>query len=65
MHYMQSVSPMHSPMHHTLTRLVPLILPISVISAKQTHMVKGLVLHSGYIGITGTKLWYLFRINGT
>lgn len=50
MHYMQSVSPMHSPMHHTLTPLVPLILPFSVMSAKQkTHMVKGLMLHSGHI----------------
>lgn len=54
MHYMQSVSPKHSPMHHTLTPLAPLILPIS---AKQTHMVKGLLLLSGHIGITGTKFW--------
>lgn len=65
MHHMQSVSPKHSPMHHTLTPLVPLILPISVISAKQTHMVRGLMLHSGHIGITGTKLWYLLEFNGT
>lgn len=60
MHYMQSVSPKHSPMHHTLTPEVPLILPISVISAKQTQMVKGLMLHSGHIGTTGTKLWFFF-----
>ncbi len=59
MHYMQSVSPMHSPEHRTLTPLVPRILPISVICA---HIVKGLMLRSGYIGITGTKLWHL--ING-
>lgn len=51
MHHMQSVSPKHSPMHHTLTPLVPHILPISVISAKQTHSVKGGMLHSGHIGI--------------
>lgn len=51
---MQSVRPLHSPEHHTLTPIVPLILPISVISAKQAHMVKGLMLHSGHIGITGT-----------
>lgn len=56
---MQSVSPLHSPVHHTLT-LIPLILPISVMSAKQTHMVKGLMLHSGHIGITVRKLLYLF-----
>lgn len=54
MHYMQSVSPMHS-LHHTLTPLVLMILPISVISAKGTNMVKGVMLHSGHIGITGTK----------
>jgi len=54
MHHMQSVRPLHSPEHHTLTPIVPLILPISVISAKQAHMVKGLMLHSGHIGITGT-----------
>lgn len=51
MHHMQSVSPKHSPMHHTLTPLVPHILPISVISAKQTHSVKGGMLRSGHIGI--------------
>lgn len=56
---MQSVSPLHSPVHHTLT-LIPLILPISVMSAKQTHMVKGLMLHSGHIGITVRKLLYFF-----
>lgn len=63
MHHMQSVSPKHSPVHHTLTPLVPLILPISVISAKQTHMVKGLMLRSGCAGIAGTKPWYLFEFN--
>lgn len=58
MHHMQSVSPKHSPMHHTLTPLVPLILPIS---AKQTHKVKGRMLRSGHIG----KFWYVFKFNGT
>lgn len=35
MHQMQPVITKHSPMHHTLTPHVPLILPVSVISAKQ------------------------------
>lgn len=62
MHHMQTVSPKHSPMHHTLTPLALLILPIS---ATQIHKVKGQMLHSGHIGITvqndGTyfNLWYL------
>lgn len=65
MHHMQSMSPRHSPVHHTLTPLVHLILPISVISGKQTHMVKGIILHSGHIGIFGTMLWSIFEFNDT
>lgn len=56
MHLMQSVYPEHSPVHHTWTPLVPLILPVSVVSAKQTHMLKGPMLHSGHIGMTCTLI---------
>lgn len=52
MHYMQCVAP-HSPTRHTLTLQIPLILAVSVMSAKRTLMVKGLMLHSGDVGITG------------
>lgn len=60
MHHMQSVSPMHS-LHHTLTPLALMILPISVISAKGTDMVKGLMLRSGHIGITDTNSLAYFK----
>lgn len=55
MHFMQCVTPIHSPTRHTLTLQISLILAVSVMSAKQTLMVKGLMLHSGNIGITGKK----------
>lgn len=63
MHHMQSVSPKHSPMR-TIPYLT-LILPISVISTKQTHVVKGLMLHSGHVGIKVNTNWYSFELNGT
>lgn len=53
---MQSVIPEHSPMHHTLTPHVPLILPVSVISAKQTHTKVNAAFRSY------RKDWHLFQI---
>lgn len=62
MHHTKSLSPKRLLLHRTLTPLVPLIPPAIVISAKQIYMVKGLMLHSGHVGITVTKLWHF---NGT
>ena len=65
MHHMQCVSSKHSLMPQTFSPLLPLILPVRLISAKQPLMVKGLMLHSGHNGNARTKLWRVFKCNGT